>query len=111
LEPAQTNKKAINHASFIVFTASLLGGCNHVVRDDATIWVGQDTVLDFTGDNLLDLILQPKRNLCNFLRSNGGLGFIGGIGREYCDLLAASRFHSTRAGMTYADDVPPRCDV
>lgn len=67
LEPSQTNQKTINNACFVFVSPSLLGSFNHIVRDDAAVWVGQEILLHFAGDNLLNLIFQPKSNLGNFL--------------------------------------------
>lgn len=58
LEPSQANKQTVDNTSLVVLTTSSLGSLNDILRDKTTVWVGQNILIDFAANNLLDLVFQ-----------------------------------------------------
>lgn len=113
LEPAQTNKKTINHTGLVVLSGSPLGRLDHGRRDERAIGIGEVAFLNVTGDNLLNLVLQPERNLGNLLGRLRWLRLIDGVRGEHCDLVSCV-IGDFQGGvyflMTYGDGTRPGRD-
>jgi hypothetical protein len=67
LEPSQTCEKTIHNTRLVIFAAGALGSLDHMFGDNATVRVGQDALIHFTGDQLLNLVFQAQSNLSNLL--------------------------------------------
>lgn len=67
LEPSQTRQKTVDNTGLVIFTAGVFGGLDHIVCDNATVRVGQDTLLNLTSDQLLNLVFQAQRNFGDLL--------------------------------------------
>jgi hypothetical protein len=69
-EPSQTDKKTEYHTGSVVLTAGPPSCFDYILGDDPTVGVGEDALVDLTGDDLFNLIFQSQSNLGDLL---GGL--------------------------------------
>lgn len=69
LKPPKTYKQTVNDTCPIfTVTGCILGGLNHIVRDDTAIRTGECIVSDLAGNNLLNLIFQSQSYLGDLSR-------------------------------------------
>ena len=65
IEPSKTDEKTEDYAGLVFLATSPLSSVNDTLRDNATVWVGQDARIDLTADYLLNLVFQTQRDLSN----------------------------------------------
>lgn len=67
LEPAKTDEETEDYAGLVIFTAGIPSCVDHILCDDAAVWVGQEALFDLARNNLLDLILQSQSDFRNLV--------------------------------------------
>jgi hypothetical protein len=67
LEPSQTREETVDNTGLVAFATGVFGCLDNVLRDNATVRVGQEALLHLAGNQLLNLILQTQSNLGNLL--------------------------------------------
>lgn len=67
LEPPETNQQTEDYTASVLLATSPFGGLDDLGGDEATVGVCQDTLIDFTADDLFNLVFQPQSNFRDLL--------------------------------------------